>query len=78
MNVGKIEIMPHENYKGWFRIVLTSQSSNLGQTTIELICSDEVIRHIRNQCNQTLGECLRTPEEDSDENELNGRLRDFR
>ena len=78
MNAGNIEIMPHEKYKGWFRVVLTSQPSNLGKTTIELICSEELIRLIRNQCNKTLDENLRTPEEESEENTLNGRLKDFK
>lgn len=78
MNAGNIEITPHEKYKGLFRVVLTSQSTNRGKTTIELICSEELIRHIRNQCNKTLDENLRTPEEEAETNELNGRLKDFK
>lgn len=78
MNIDKIQITPHEKYKGWFRVVLTSQNTHLGRTTIELICDSSAIRLLRNVCNTTLDEIYQTAAEESEENIWNGRLKDFK
>lgn len=76
MNVDKIEIRPHEQQLGWFRCFLVSKQTAFGITKIELICSDETLRQIRNACNQALDEKEITA---SEENSVfrNGRLKNF-
>jgi len=77
MNLSKIEIIPHEEHENWFRVIFTSQKTAYGCTSIDIVCSAEALRHVRNQCNDALAEKLKAPHEES-EILTKGRLRDFK
>ena len=76
MNAAKIEIKPHEKHLNHFRCVLVSKPNPFGCTTLEIICSAETLRQIRNACNEALEEDKVTQGE---ENSIfrTGRLKDF-
>jgi len=65
MNLAKIEIIPHEKYEGWFRVIFTSQKNTYGCTSLEMVCSAEIVRHIRDKCNETLEEKAKNKSENS-------------
>lgn len=55
MTVASVTIRPHESLNNWFYVTLKSRPNSIGQTTIELLCSEEELRHIRNEADKALG-----------------------
>lgn len=47
MTVSDVTIRPHESLNNWFYVTLISRKNSIGQTTIELLVSEETLRMMR-------------------------------
>lgn len=55
MTVASVRIVKHETLNNWFWVTLKSRPNSIGQTTIELLVSEEELRHIRHEADKALG-----------------------
>lgn len=51
MTVSSVVIKPDEKNgeNGWYRMTITSQKNHIGETTIELLLSEDTLRWIRHE-----------------------------
>ena len=56
MTVGNVTIAPIANLENWYRLTFKSRRDGIGETTVEMLVSEETLRMIRLQINQTIGE----------------------
>jgi len=56
MTVGLTKIEPIIDLKNWYKLTFVSRRDGIGETTVEMLVSEETLRMIRLQINQTIGE----------------------
>lgn len=56
MTVSNVSIKPIENLKNWYKLTFVSRKDGIGESTVELLVSEETLRFIRYEINQTIGE----------------------
>jgi len=56
MTISKFTIKPVESLKNWHKLIFTSRRDGIGETTTEMLVSDESLRMIRNQISVALGD----------------------
>lgn len=54
MTVSSVSIQPIENLTDWYKVTLVSRKNGIGESTIELLCSDETLRQMRREIDQIL------------------------
>lgn len=54
MTVATVTIKPHENLENWHIVTFTSRKDPIGQTTVEMLMSEETLRWWRNQIDKSL------------------------
>lgn len=56
MTVSSVTIKPVESLKNWYKLIFVSRRDGIGETTVEMLVSEETLRMMRLQINQTIGE----------------------
>lgn len=54
MTVSSVRIEKIENLKGWFKVTIESRKNAIGETKLELLCSDENLGQMRREIDKHL------------------------
>lgn len=54
MTVAKVVIRPHQEYENWHIVTFTSRKDPIGQTTVEMLMSEESLRWLKNEIDKSL------------------------
>lgn len=65
MTVSSVTIKPVESLKNWFKVTLISRKDGIGETSMELLCSEETLRQMRGEIAKVLP-AAPTPENEPD------------
>lgn len=56
MTINKLDIEELKDLKGWFKLTFKSYKNHVGDTSIEMLVSEEALRMMRHQIGKALGE----------------------
>lgn len=56
MTVSSVRIERLESLKDWYKLTFVSRKNGIGETSTEMLLSEETLRMMRNQINNTIGE----------------------
>lgn len=56
MTISHMTIEELRDLKGWFKLTFKSQKNGVGESSIEMLVSEEALRMIRQQITRALGE----------------------
>lgn len=54
MTVSSVRIERIENLKDWYKVTIESRKNAIGETKLELLCSDENLRQMRREIDKHL------------------------
>jgi len=54
MTVSTVTVMPMENLKNWYKLTFKSRKDGIGETTVEMLVSEETLRMMRLKIDEML------------------------
>ncbi len=56
MTVSSVTVKPMENLKNWYKLIFVSRRDGIGETTTEMLVSEETLRMMKLKIDETMKE----------------------